>query len=218
MIVAPTHSATYERNQMNLVHPQCAANVTLRAAASRSETVAVFAESSSAMFYATHALRELGDARAPYCQMSSHWGSMGHAIGGAIGFCTATGQRAIVLTGDGSFHLMNPLPVAVKHGCAITMVVLNDSRLSLPYFGSGRIGAHGAQATTSLAEWDFTRQGSSHIGGRRVRDLAHLDDALEAALTFDGCFVVDVAIDPSVTPPVGGRFDSVDELFGGQGS
>ena len=201
-----------------VVNPQTVADAAVRAVAQRSDTVALFAESSSAMFYGTHAMCALEGDERPYYQMSTHWGSMGHAIGGAIGFCAATGQRAVVLTGDGSFHLMNPLPVAVKHGYAITMVVLNDSRLGLPFFGSARVGAVAAQMTTPLPRWDFTRQGSTLVGGRRVCETAELDDAIDEALRFDGPFVVDVAIDPLVVPPVGARFDSVAALFGGEGS
>ena len=197
-----------------VVDPNAVAAAVVRAASQRADTVAIFAESSSAMFYGARALSALEDAPCPYYQMSVQHGSMGHALGGAVGFCVATGQRAIVLTGDGSMQLLNPLPTAVKHGCAITIVVLNDSRLGLPFFGSARVGAFNAQATTDLEPWDFTRTGSARVGGRRVSDASALDNAMEEALSFDGCFVVDVAIDPRVAPPVGERFDSVDKMFG----
>ena len=95
-----------------------------------------------------------------YCRFSTHYGSMGHAIGGAVGFCSATRLRAIVVTGDGSFDFMNPMRTAAKHGLRLTMLVLNDARLTLPYFGSERVGALLAQSTTHLEPWDFTRQGS----------------------------------------------------------
>lgn len=81
---------------------------------------------------------------------------MGHALGGALGVCAATGRWAIVLTGDGSLQLMNPLPAAVKHGCLLTLVVLNDSRLGLavvplgwPLRSAG--SAPWPQLTTSLS-------------------------------------------------------------------
>lgn len=198
-----------------LVDPNDVAAAAVRAASERSETVAIFAESSSAMFYGTRALSVLEEGPCPYYQMSVHHGSMGHALAGAVGFCVATGQRAIALTGDGSLQLLNPLSTAVKHGCAIAIVVLNDSRLGLPFFGSARVAAFAAQETTALEPWDFTQTGSARVGGRRVTDPAELGAAMAEALSFDGCFVVDVAIDPSVVPPVGERFDSVDELFGG---
>jgi thiamine pyrophosphate-dependent acetolactate synthase large subunit-like protein len=138
---------------------------------------------------------------------------MGHAIAGAVGLCVATGMRAVVVTGDGSFDLMNPMRIAVKHRLLLTMVVLNDARLGLPFFGTERVGASLAQATTHLVPWDFTRQGSPLVGGRRVFDEVELDDALSEALSWNGCFVVDVQIDPRIEPPIGARLDSADALF-----
>lgn len=197
------------------VNPQSVADAVVHAVGLAARTVALFAESSSSMFYAIHALCAREGPEHPYYRMSSHYGSMGHAIGGAVGFCAATGQRAAVLTGDGSFHLMNPLPVAVKHGYRIAMIVINDSRLGLPYFGSARVGAHNARATTQLADWDFTRQGSTMVGGQRVSELGRLDRAIAEALSFDGCYVVDVRIDPEVVPPVDARFGSVKAMHAG---
>lgn len=199
------------------VDPRAVAAAVVDAVACRSRTAAIFAESSSSMFYGTHALCELVEGARPHYEMSVHYGSMGHALGGALGFCAATGQRAVVLTGDGSLQLMNPLPAAVKHGYAMTIVVLNDSRLALPFFGSERVRAFNARETTQLASWDFTRQGSPSIGGRRVSDPAGLDDAVLEALGFDGCFVLDAQIDPTVVAPVGERLDAVARLFGGKG-
>ncbi len=95
------------------VNPATAVAAVVRAVARSSPTSGIFAESSTSMFHLTRAVGELGGA--PYCRFSSHYGSMGHAIGGAVGFCVATGMRAVVVTGDGSFDLMNPMRVAVKH-------------------------------------------------------------------------------------------------------
>ena len=194
------------------VHPGVATEAMLRSVARQEQPMGVFAESSSSMLWLTQAIRKL--ELAPYFRMSTHYGSMGHAIGGAVGFCAATGMRAVVLTGDGSFHLMNPLPVAVKHGLRLAIVVLNNGMLGLPYCGSERVGARLAQATTHLEPWDFTRQGSPRVGGRRVFEEGELDDALAEALSADGSYVLDVLTDPRAEPPAGERFNSVDALFG----
>lgn len=195
------------------VNPARAAEALLRAVLLRRETVGVLAEASSSMLFLTAAVREL--AIAPYFRISTHYGSMGHAIGGAVGFAAATGMRAVVLTGDGSLHLMTPLPVAVKHGLRITIVVLNNGMLGLPRFGAERAGMPLAQTTTHLEPWDFTCQGSAKIGGRRVSEEAELDDALGEALSADGCFVLDLLTDARVEPPASKRFDSVAALFCG---
>jgi thiamine pyrophosphate-dependent acetolactate synthase large subunit-like protein len=198
------------------VDPAVAVAAVVRAVAHAPQTTGLFAESSTAMFYVTQAVGQLDST--PYCRFSTHYGSMGHAIAGAVGFCVATGMRAVVVTGDGSFDLMNPMRIAVKHRLALTMVVLNDARLGLPYYGTGRLGASHAQATTQLPPWDFTRQGSRQIGGLRVFDAAELDAALSTALSCDGCYIVDVLIDPAVQPPVGARLEGADALFDDEGA
>ncbi|MDX6719613.1 MAG: hypothetical protein QOJ63_1867 [Solirubrobacteraceae bacterium] len=195
------------------VNPQAAAHHVVRAVVRQPQTVALLVESSSPMLYTTRAVAALEDPAGLYVRVMTHYGSMGHAIGGACGFCEATGQRVVLLTGDGSMHLMSPLPTAVKHGHRITIVVFNDHRLGLPYFGSQAMGALDAQSTTDLPEWDFTCTGSPRIGGRRVTDIGELDDALAEGLAFDGCFVVDVQIDRTVTPPLDERAQSVATLF-----
>jgi thiamine pyrophosphate-dependent acetolactate synthase large subunit-like protein len=200
------------RDMSNTVNPICAVDKAVRAVAHAPQTIGIFAESSTAMFLVTQAVGDLGMSL--HCRFSTHYGSMGHAIGGAVGFCSATAMRAIVVTGDGSFDFMNPMRTAAKHGLLLTMLVLNDSRLTMPFLGSGRAGAFHAQTTTQLEPWDFTRQGSTRIGGCRVYDLAALDGALAEALSADRCYVVDVQIDPTITAPVQARLDSVDALFG----
>ena len=197
------------------VNPYRLTAATVLAAGLRRATTALFAESSSAMFFSTYALDRLTEAAHPYARASMHFGSMGHALGGAIGFCAVTGQRAIVLTGDGSLHLLNPLPTAVKHRLRLTLVVLNDARLSLPFHGSGSILAFGAQSTTLLPDWDFTQSGSDQVGGRRITRDDEIAAALEEALAFDGCFIVDALTDRGVKPPMKSRERSVNTLLGG---
>lgn len=197
------------------VNPYRLTAATVLAAGLRRATTALFAESSSAMFFSTYALDRLTEAAHPYARASMHFGSMGHALSGAIGFCAVTGQRAIVLTGDGSLHLLNPLATAVKHSLRLTLVVLNDARLSMPFHGSESILAFGAQKTTLLPDWDFTQTGSDEVGGRRITRDDEIEGALEEALAFDGCFVVDALTDRDVKPPMQSREKSVNAQLGG---
>ena len=141
-----------------------------------------------------------------------HYGSIGHGMGGALGFCAATGMRAVVLTGDGNLDLMSPMRVAVKHGLLLTVVRLNHAGRGLPFFASGRSGMLHAQATMPLPAWDFTHQGSPLVGGRRVSGLGEIDDAMSDALAADGCYVLDVQVDSEVAPPIAARLDSVNVL------
>ena len=176
------------------------------------EPAGLFFESSRSMFDGPRALCEL-DLVAPYCRFSTHWGSMGSAFGGMLGFCMATGRRAVCVGGDATFHLHNPFPAAVKHGARIAIVLVNDGRLGLPFWGCERVGAQAAQATTTLPAWDFAKQGSSEIACRRVEHDVDLAAAIDEALAYDGCALVDVLVDPEARPDLGGRAATVDSLF-----
>jgi acetolactate synthase-1/2/3 large subunit len=194
------------------IDPTVVVDAAVRAVGRDPQSAGLFAESSSAMFYVTRAVCASG--LVPYVRFSTHYGSMGHALAGAIGFAAATGKRAVVVTGDGSMDLMNPLRVAMKHGLTLTIFVLNDSRLGLPFFGTAQAKAWDAHATTHLAPWDFTRQGSPLISGRRVCDVVELDAAITEAFAADNsCYVIDAQIDSRVVPPVDSRLDGVDAMY-----
>jgi len=192
--------------------PAVATDVLVAAVSDMSETVALFAEPSSAMFHLTRALGDHGDA--PYARIAPHHGSMGQSLGGAVGFCAATGMRAVVLTGDGSLDLLSPIRTAVKHELRLTLAVLNDSRLSLPFIGTGHAGLTHAQATTRQPQWQYWLQGSPQVGGRRVTDLGELRSALAEALAWDGPYVIDMLIDPDVVPPLSARIESIAVMSG----
>lgn len=59
-------------------------------------------------------------------------GAMGFGMGAAIGAAIASGRRAILFTGDGSFNMDAPeLGCAVQHDLPVTVIVLNNSSLGM---------------------------------------------------------------------------------------
>ena len=62
-------------------------------------------------------------------------GAMGYGLGAAIGGCMATqGRKTIMFTGDGSFGMnLIELATAVTHKLPVTVIILNNGALGLPY-------------------------------------------------------------------------------------
>lgn len=57
---------------------------------------------------------------------------MGFGLGAAIGACVGTGERVVLFTSDGGFHMnMNEMATAVSYNLPITVVVLNNNALGM---------------------------------------------------------------------------------------
>lgn len=59
-------------------------------------------------------------------------GAMGFSIGAALGAHFATGEKCLVITGDGSFNMnFNELATAVKHHIPLIIAVMNNNALGM---------------------------------------------------------------------------------------
>jgi thiamine pyrophosphate-dependent acetolactate synthase large subunit-like protein len=135
----------------------------------------------------------------------------------------APGGPPAVLIGSGAVAHRDKLHAFVRHWGAVHFTTPGANAILPGSLGVVGNAAHGDVPrrlreldvdTTHLEPWDFTQQGSPRVGGRRVYDETELEGALAQALSWDGCFVVDVLIDPRVELPIGARLDSADALFG----
>jgi thiamine pyrophosphate-dependent acetolactate synthase large subunit-like protein/nitrite reductase/ring-hydroxylating ferredoxin subunit len=129
--------------------------------------------------------------------MSGYLGSIGFALPAALGAWAATGgaRQVVSLSGDGGFgQYAMELTTAVRHGMAITHVVLSNGEL-------GKISKEQRAADhevwqTALVNPDlaaFARLCGAH--GERVEDAAGLDAALRRALDHPGPALVEVMTD-----------------------
>ncbi len=131
--------------------------------------------------------------------MSGYLGSIGFGFPAAMGAWAAAPDRPIVaITGDGGFgQYLAEMTTAVKYGMNITHVLLNNCQL-------GKISKEQRAAEwdvwqTSLHNPDFAAYAQlCGAHGRRVTDVAHLDDALAEALAHDGPALVEVMTDPDL--------------------
>jgi thiamine pyrophosphate-dependent acetolactate synthase large subunit-like protein len=131
--------------------------------------------------------------------MSGYLGSIGFGYPAAIGAWAAAPDRPIfAVTGDGGFaQYMAELLTAVKHGMNITHVLLNNGQL-------GKITKE-----QRAGDWDVW-QTSLHnpafaeyaricgAFGARVTEASQLEEALAAAIAYDGPSLVEVISDPDL--------------------
>jgi acetolactate synthase-1/2/3 large subunit len=125
------------------------------------------------------------------------FGSMGSGIGSAIGYqMGAPARRVYAICGDGCFLMYgSELATAVQHRAAVTIVVINDSRLNMCEHGIR--DQYGASTDMSTPLVDFARMASSMgATGVVVRTREELVAAL--ALPPAGPVVLDVRVDPAV--------------------
>ena len=119
---------------------------------------------------------------------SAGLGTMGFGLGAAIGAQIATGERPVLLTGDGSFGMnMNELATAVTYGIPVTIVLLNNGVLGMVqqwqdmYF-------EGRHSCTDLdRKTDFMELAKAFgAKGERVEAIDGLKKALKTASDFEG--------------------------------
>ncbi len=128
--------------------------------------------------------------------MSGYLGSIGFGYPAAIGAWAAAPERPIfAVTGDGGFgQYLAELLTAVKHGMAITHVLLNNGQLG-KIAKEQRAGDWDVWQTT-LHNPDFSRYAEiCGALGIRVTDASTLDDALTRAIAHEGPALVEVMTD-----------------------
>ena len=134
--------------------------------------------------------------------MSGYLGSIGFSLPAAMGSWAATqsqpefaGRPVVSISGDGGFgQYAMEMTTAVKYGMNITHVLMNNSEL-------GKISKEQRAADfdvwqTSLHNPDFAAFAElCGAKGYRVTSMDELDDAIAAALAYDGPALVDVVTD-----------------------
>lgn len=127
---------------------------------------------------------------------SGGFGTMGYGMGAAIGGAVAAGKRAVLFTGDGSFHMnMSELSTAVRHNIPITVIVLDNGRLGMieqlqTYFYNNNI------FSTELGHrTDFSMVAKAMSAkGETVRNMDELKKAVEKSFKEKGPVVINCII------------------------
>jgi indolepyruvate decarboxylase len=132
-----------------------------------------------------------------------YYATMGFGVPAGLGLQAATGQRALVLVGDGAFQMTGwELGNCRRYGWDPIVVVFNNASWEMLRTFQPETGYN------DLDEWQFARMAEALGGdGHRVRTRRELRDALGAAMTTHGRFqLVEVMLERGAISPTLKRF------------
>lgn len=142
-------------------------------------------------------------------------GTMGFGLGAAIGSSFATGKRAVLITGDGSFGMsLNELATAVTYNVPVTIVVFNNRVLGMVRQWQTLFYDKRYSGTNLERGTDFVKLAEAFgAKGFKADDIEEFRAVFEKAYAYDGPAIIDMRIDPDamVLPMLrpGGTFDNL---------
>ena len=140
---------------------------------------------------------------------------MGYGFGAAIGAAYGTGERSVLITGDGSFGMnLNELATAVRYNVPVVVVIMNNGVLGM--VRQWQTLFYDKHYSNSVLErkTDFAAFAKSFgADGEIVTTPEQLDAALGRAFAYEGPYIIDCKIDKDefVLPmlPPGGSMDDI---------
>ncbi len=142
-------------------------------------------------------------------------GTMGFGMGAAIGAYFGTGERTVLVTGDGSFGMcLAELATAVTNNVPLVILLMNNGVLGMVRQWQTLFFEGHYSNTVLERKTDFVLlAGAFGAGGERVDSLDKLDTALKNAVAYDGVYLIECLIDKDefVLPmlPPGGSMDDI---------
>ncbi len=142
-------------------------------------------------------------------------GTMGFGLGAAMGAQIATGERTVLVTGDGGFSMtLQELSTAVSENLPIVILMMNNGVLGMVRQWQTLFFDKHYSSTVLDRKTDFVALAHAFgADGAKVPDLATLEAVLEQAFSCPGPFLIDCTIDKDefVLPmlPPGGSMDEI---------
>ncbi len=142
-------------------------------------------------------------------------GTMGFGLGAAIGAAYATGEKTVLITGDGSFGMcLNELATAVSRKVPVVILLMNNGVLGMVRQWQTLFFDKHYSNTVLERKTDFIQLAKAFgANGERVESLSQLEDALKNAFAANGPYIVECPIDKDefVLPmlPPGGSMDDI---------
>ena len=142
-------------------------------------------------------------------------GTMGFGLGAAIGAAFGTGERSVLVTGDGSFGMcLNELITAVKYRVPVVILLMNNGVLGMVRQWQTLFYNQHYSNTVLERNIDYGAFARSFgADGEAVVTVDELDTALTRAFKQDGPYIIDCKIDKDefVLPmlPPGGSMDDI---------
>ncbi len=142
-------------------------------------------------------------------------GTMGYGLGAAIGAQIASGDKTVLITGDGSFGMnLNELSTAVSYNTPIVIVLLNNGVLGMVRQWQTLFFGKRYSNTVLDRKTDFVKL-TEAFGAKaeRAATLEEFQAAFTRAMAHDGPYLIDTLIDMDefVLPmlPPGGSIDDM---------
>lgn len=146
-------------------------------------------------------------------------GTMGFGFGAAIGAAFGTGERSVLVTGDGSFGMcLNELATAVTYNVPVVVLIMNNGVLGMVRQWQTLFYNRHYSNTVLNRKTDFAAFARSFgAEGEAVNTPEELDAALTRAFGHEGPYIIDCKIDKDefvlpMLPPGGSMDDIITEL------
>lgn len=142
-------------------------------------------------------------------------GTMGYGLGAAIGATVATGDKTVLITGDGSFGMnLNELATAVTNNTPIVIVLLNNGVLGMVRQWQTLFFGKRYSNTTLGRKTDFVKLAEAFgLEAERVSSIDEFEQAFKRGMAHNGPYLIDTLInmDEFVLPmlPPGGSIDDI---------
>ncbi len=124
-------------------------------------------------------------------------GTMGYGLGAAIGAAAATGDKTVLITGDGSFGMnLNELATAVTYNSPVVVVIFNNGVLGMVRQWQTLFYGQRYSNTVLGRKTDFVKLADAFgLPGRRASNIDEFRAAFTEAMEHDGPFLIDTYID-----------------------
>ena len=142
-------------------------------------------------------------------------GTMGFGLGAAIGAAYGTGEKSVLVTGDGSFGMcLNEMATAATYNVPVVVLLLNNGVLGMVRQWQTLFFDKHYSNTILDRKTNFVELSKAFgANGEDVKTLDELDAALERAFKEDGPYLINCLIDKDefVLPmlPPGGSMDDI---------
>ena len=142
-------------------------------------------------------------------------GTMGYGLGAAIGAQIASGDRTVLITGDGSFGMnLNELATAVTYNTPVAIVIMDNGVLGMVRQWQTLFYGKRYSNTELGRKTDFVKLADAFgLPGELVATPEEFEAAFKRAMTHNGPYLIDAVIgkDAFVLPmlPPGGSIEDI---------
>ena len=140
---------------------------------------------------------------------------MGYGLGAAIGAQIASGDRTVLITGDGSFGMnLNELATAVTYNTPVAIVIMDNGVLGMVRQWQTLFYGKRYSNTVLGRKTDFVKLADAFgLPGELVSTPEEFEAAFKRAMTHNGPYLIDAVIgkDEFVLPmlPPGGSIEDI---------